>query len=49
MDVVLYEVVGFLDDNPRKLRARIHGVEVLGGVVVAPGVLCDEAPGEGCG
>jgi FlaA1/EpsC-like NDP-sugar epimerase len=30
MDVVLYDVVGFLDDNPRKLRARIHGVEVLG-------------------
>jgi FlaA1/EpsC-like NDP-sugar epimerase len=27
---VLYDVVGFLDDNPRKLRARIHGVEVLG-------------------
>jgi FlaA1/EpsC-like NDP-sugar epimerase len=30
MDVVLYEVIGYLDDDPRKLRARIHGVEVLG-------------------
>ncbi len=27
---IKYDVVGFLDDNPNKLGARIHGVPVLG-------------------
>lgn len=27
-----YEVVGLLDDDPDKMKGRIHGVEVLGGI-----------------
>ena len=30
MNVLKYEVVGFIDDNPRKRGIRIHGVEVIG-------------------
>lgn len=27
-----YEVVGFVDDNPRKHRLKIHGIPIVGGV-----------------
>ncbi|MBN2063627.1 MAG: polysaccharide biosynthesis protein [Sedimentisphaerales bacterium] len=30
MPILKYEVVGFVDDNPRKLGMRIHGAEVIG-------------------
>jgi len=30
MPVMRYRVVGFLDDDPGKQKARIHGIEVLG-------------------
>jgi len=32
---IKYDVVGFLDDNPNKLGARIHGVPVLGALAAA--------------
>ena len=38
MDVARYEVVGFVDDNPHKLHARIHGVEVLGTIADIKGI-----------
>jgi FlaA1/EpsC-like NDP-sugar epimerase len=31
-----YEVVGFIDDDPRKLGRRIHGIEVVGTVEELP-------------
>ncbi|MCL6582175.1 MAG: polysaccharide biosynthesis protein [bacterium] len=31
-DLVHYEVVGFLDDNPRKIHRHIHGIKVLDGI-----------------
>jgi len=34
-----YEVVGFVDDEPRKQGRRIHGIEVLGAIDALP-VLC---------
>ena len=33
------QVVGFLDDDPRKLSARIHGVPVLGDRRAIPGIV----------
>jgi FlaA1/EpsC-like NDP-sugar epimerase len=30
MSTIQYEVAGFVDDDPRKLRVRIHGIPVLG-------------------
>ena len=33
-----YEVVGFIDDDPRKQGRRIHGVEVVGTVEELPGL-----------
>jgi FlaA1/EpsC-like NDP-sugar epimerase len=32
MPTLSYQIVGFLDDDPAKYRAQIHGFEVLGGV-----------------
>jgi FlaA1/EpsC-like NDP-sugar epimerase len=34
-----YQPIGFLDDDPRKLRSRIHGLRVLGTVDDLPAVL----------
>ncbi len=34
-----YEVVGFLDDNPRLHGARMHGIRVLGGMERLPEVI----------
>lgn len=31
-----YNVIGFIDDDPRKHHSRIHGVEVIGGVEEIP-------------
>lgn len=31
-----YEVVGFVDDNPSKIHAHIHGIRVLGAIAVVP-------------
>jgi FlaA1/EpsC-like NDP-sugar epimerase len=33
-----YEVVGFIDDDPRKLGRRIHGIEVVGTLEELPGL-----------
>jgi len=34
-----YQPIGFLDDDPRKLRSRIHGLRVLGTIEDLPAVL----------
>jgi len=42
----VYEPVGFLDDDPTRLGARIQGVEVLGDLEDLPVVIQDTAPEE---
>ena len=37
-----FKVLGFVDDNPAKLHAHIHGVKVLGGVDQLPALVADE-------
>ncbi|MBU0700555.1 polysaccharide biosynthesis protein, partial [bacterium] len=34
-----YEIVGFIDDDQKKLRRRFHGVEVIGTVFDIPNVV----------
>ncbi|QOJ14060.1 MAG: polysaccharide biosynthesis protein [Planctomycetia bacterium] len=41
MPVEQYRLVGFLDDDPAKHKARIHGVEVLGPIAMVK-ELCEE-------
>jgi FlaA1/EpsC-like NDP-sugar epimerase len=41
-----YRPVGFVDDDPRKLGSRIHGVPVLGGRAVLPAIVRKTAPDE---
>lgn len=41
-----YEPVGFIDDNPQKLRQHIHGVPVLGARESIPKILQTHSPNE---
>jgi FlaA1/EpsC-like NDP-sugar epimerase len=42
----LYEPIGFLDDNPKKVGERIHGVKVLGRRKDLPQILSKDNPDE---
>jgi FlaA1/EpsC-like NDP-sugar epimerase len=41
-----YRPVGFVDDDPHKTRARIHGVRVLGGRGALPAIIRKTSPDE---
>ncbi len=41
-----YKPIAFIDDNPRKVGERIHGVRVLGGGQELPKILAKEKPDE---
>ncbi|TWT39977.1 UDP-N-acetyl-alpha-D-glucosamine C6 dehydratase [Phycisphaerae bacterium RAS1] len=46
MPVLKYRVVGFLDDDPAKLGAQIHGIEVLGPISMIKQVCTESAVDE---
>ena len=41
-DTLHYDVVGFVDDDPRKQKRTIHGIPVLGNLDNLPAILKDE-------
>jgi len=41
-----YQAIGFIDDNPKKLGRRIHGVRVLGTRQDLPRILSEHRPDE---